>query len=91
MEAKSYIFRVHCTFTMQYTFNEDEVQRDPGGDETDFEPKDEALEALEREMEQHLSGIYSVSDVDASADSNSLLAIEEEPVAPGTSFGDEGA
>jgi hypothetical protein len=50
---------------MQYTFTSDEVQPDPGGDETDFEPKDEALEALERELEGYLSENYPVTDVDA--------------------------
>jgi hypothetical protein len=78
MAAKHYTFDVYCTFKMQYTFSADEVQRDPGGDETDFEPKDEALEALERELEGYLSENYPVADVDASADSNSFLGVDEE-------------
>ncbi|MBI1918905.1 MAG: hypothetical protein HYS12_29805 [Planctomycetes bacterium] len=78
MTAKNYTFYVYCTFRMQYIFNEDEVQRDPGGDETDFEPKDEALEALERELAEYLSETYPVTDVDASADSNSFIGVDEE-------------
>lgn len=76
--SKSYVFHVYCTFKMQYTFNEDEVHRDPGGDKTDFEPNDEALEALDRELEEYLSENYVVSDVDSSADSQSFIALEED-------------
>lgn len=79
MGAKNYTFQVFCSFKMQYTFAEDEVARDPGGDETDFEPKDEALEALELELNELLSSNYPVSDVDASADSNGFIGMTEEP------------
>jgi hypothetical protein len=51
----------------------------PGGDETDFEPRDEALQALERELDQYSSENYPVTDVDASADSDSFLGMDEEP------------
>jgi hypothetical protein len=78
MAAKHYVFEVYCSFKMQYTFSEQEVQRDCGGDETDFEPTDKALEALQRELEEHLSSDYGCMDVHASADSDSLLAVEED-------------
>jgi hypothetical protein len=62
---------------MQYTFSEDEVVRDLSGDGDDAEPTDEALSNLEAELEDHLFQMYPITEVDASADSNSLIAIAE--------------
>ena len=76
---KKYTFTVCCTFNVQFTFDESEVEPDPGGDETDVEPKDEALETLEREIESYLSEQYGVFDFDASTDSGLLLGVAEEP------------
>ena len=78
MSSKNYTFHVYCSFKIQYTFTEDEVDRDPGGDETDFEPTDEALQALEHELQEFLGENYVIDDVDASADSNSFIAAEED-------------
>ena len=79
MVAKHYVFDVYCSFKMQYTFTEDEVQLDPGGDDSDFEPTDEALEALEHRLDEYLVGNYCVAEVDASADSNSFIGLGEDP------------
>jgi hypothetical protein len=79
MGTKHYTFYVYCTFRMQYTFTADEVQEDPDGDAADLEPKDEALRVLERELAEYLSENYPVSEVDASADSDSFLGIDGEP------------
>jgi hypothetical protein len=79
MHTKKYTFQIYCTFKMQYTFTGDEVQQDPDGDATDLEPKDEALNALQRELEEYLAENYPVSQVDASADSSAFLGMDEEP------------
>ena len=74
---RSYTFTVACTFCMQYTFREDEVQPDEGGGAEDFEPTDETLLSLEQEIKEKLQDIWGgVTDVDASADSESLIAFE---------------
>jgi hypothetical protein len=73
MTQKRYTFSVVCSFTMQHTFDESEIEPDPGGNESDVEPTDRALLALACELEELLSTHYSVFDVDASSDSDSLL------------------
>jgi len=77
--ARSYTFKVNCSFQIQYTFSEGEVQHDPDGNEEDFEPTNAALATLEQELEEHLLELYMVEDVDVnvSADSNSLLGIDD--------------
>ena len=52
MTQKRYTFTVTCSFTMQHTFDESEIEPDPGGNETDVEPTDRALLALARELEE---------------------------------------
>lgn len=78
MPKKNYTFHVYCSFRLQYTFTEHEVERDPGGDETDFEPTDEALETLEGELQEYLGENYVVYDIDVSADSTSFRVSEED-------------
>jgi hypothetical protein len=73
--ARSYTFKVNCSFQMQYTFSDDEVQIDPDGNEEDFEPTHAALATLEQEIEEHLLKLYMAEDVNVSADSNSLIGI----------------
>ena len=76
-DRRSFTFTVVCSFSMQYTFSEDEVQPDTGGGDGDFEPTDDALLRLEKNIEQELEGIWGgIEDVDASADSESLTAVE---------------
>ena len=78
MTQKKYTFSVCCSFTIQHTFDESEIELDPGGDGTDVEPTDRALLALARELEEVLSAQYSVSDFDASSDSDMLLGTVDE-------------
>ena len=80
MTKKKYTFSVSCTFTMQHTFDESEIEPDPDGDETAVEPTDRALLALARELEEALLEAYVVSDLDASSDSDMLLGIADEAV-----------
>ena len=72
---RHYTFNLLCSFRMQFTFTEKEVQPDPDGDEKDFEPTDEALRALEQEVAEHLGQNYAVSDVEVDADSDSLIGV----------------
>ncbi|MEO6908722.1 MAG: hypothetical protein ABI210_12620, partial [Abditibacteriaceae bacterium] len=51
-----------------------EVERDCDGDETDREPTLAALEAFSEELNQYMSQLYVVSNVDA--DANSLTMID---------------
>ncbi len=74
---RHYTFKVSCSFQIQYTFSDDEVQIDPDGNEEDFEPTSVALETLEHELEEYLFKAYAVEDVLASADSNTLIGIDD--------------
>jgi len=78
MTQKRYTFNVTCSFTMQHTCDESEIEPDPGGNETDVEPTDRALLALARGLEELLSTHYPVSDVDASSDSEMLLGTADD-------------
>lgn len=81
----NFTFKVFCSFEMEYTFSEDEVERDLNVRPEDADPTDAALEALERELGEHLSQLYPGIEVDASADSASLLAVFESDAASPTS------
>jgi hypothetical protein len=58
---KHHTFKVICGFTMQYTFDETEIG-------PDGEPTEDAVIALEEELEEHLHQNYSVDFVDAEVD-----------------------
>lgn len=73
--ARHYTFSVLCSFHMQFTFTEKEVQPDPDGGKKDFEPTDKALRALEEELAECLGQNYVVTDVEVDADSDSLLGV----------------
>jgi hypothetical protein len=73
--ARLYTFYVSCSFRMQFTFTDKDVQPEPGGTKRDFEPTDEALRALEQELAEHLGQNYAVSDVEVDADSDSLIGV----------------
>ncbi len=73
----SYTFKVFCSFEMEYTFAEDEVERDLNVRPEDADPTDAALLALASELEEHLSQLYPVISIAASADSASLIAVSE--------------
>lgn len=75
--SKHYTFRVVCSFTMQHTFTEDEMEPDPEGGEGDVVPTDEGMLALQRELEEHLRGDYVVDEVELDTDSDALLGVED--------------
>ena len=76
----SYTFNLVCSFELQYTFSESEVELDSGSDsEKDFCPTDAALQALAREMTEVLGQNWPVCSFEAHADSDSLLRVVEEP------------
>ena len=78
---KYYTYRVSVSFNLQYTFKENEVQsaEGEGGDENDFEPTDEALIELEKEIEEYLLENYPVDTVEAWAEVDDLLGVNEKP------------
>ena len=75
---KLYTFNVSFSFDMQFTFTDSEVRTAEEGEEDDIEPKDEALAALEKEIEKYLSKEYPVSKIEAFADFDSFLGVTEE-------------
>jgi len=77
--AGHYTFKVFCSFQMQFTFTEKEVQPDPGGRKEDFEPTDAALRVLEQELAEHCGQDYVVENVQVEADSQSLIGFEPSP------------
>lgn len=58
---KHHTFKVICVFTMQYTVDESEI----GPDE---EPTEEAVIALEKELDEYLHQNYVVNDVEVEVD-----------------------
>ena len=73
-EPRHYTFSVLISFQMQYTFTEDEVERDV---ETDngYEPTEKAFSELEDELKEYLSQNYPIMSIEAYADSDDLLGI----------------
>jgi hypothetical protein len=57
---KHHTFQVTCVFTMQYTFDESEIG-------PDGEPSEEAVLALEEELQTHLHPNYGIDQVDVEA------------------------
>jgi hypothetical protein len=80
--GKIYTYNVICSFNLQYSFTESEVENDPGGAETDFNPTDKALKTLEKDLRETLGQNYAVSNLEAYAESDSLLGITEEDSLP---------
>ena len=72
-----YTYRVVCSFELQYTFDQSEVEADPEGDgEKDFSPTEDALEKLAGEMTETLSYNWPISSLEAWADSSDLLGVD---------------
>lgn len=75
---KHYTFNLTCSFTMQFTFTNQQVQRDADGGDGDVEPTDAALIQLEAEMKEYLQQAYPVADkVEIFADSDDLLGNDD--------------
>ena len=77
--GKHYTFNVRCSFSMQYTFTDDEVEPTEEGGESDVDPTSAALKAIERELQEHLSEQYgSISELDVGADFDDLLGVVDD-------------
>ncbi len=58
---KHHTFKVNCGFIMQYTFEETEIG-------PDGEPTEDAVIALEEELQEYLQQNYGVESVDVEVD-----------------------
>ena len=74
---KFYTFSVLISFHMQHTFTAKEVQPAEEGGEADVDPTDAALAELEDEIQEYLFQQYPVEAVEAWADFDGLLGIED--------------
>ncbi len=68
---KHHTFQVTCAFTMQFTFSEAEIG-------PDGEPTEDAVLALEEELQEHLHQNYSVDFVET--ESSYLIGIYDDTV-----------
>ena len=66
-----------CSFNLQYSFTESEVEQDPGGDEGDFNPTDEAIQTLEKDLQKTLGDDYVITKFEAYVESDELLGISD--------------
>jgi hypothetical protein len=73
-----YTYMVTCSFRLQYSFVESEVEQDPGGDEGELQPTDKALRVLEKDLTEILGQDYCVTDLQAKAESDQFLGTTEE-------------
>ena len=60
---KIYTFRVTCSFTMQHSFVETDVEHDPEGRDSDLIPTEAALSALKGELEAALGDNHAISSI----------------------------
>jgi len=72
---KIYTFNVICSFNLQYSFSETEVEPDPEGGKGDFIPTDEAIENLEKELTEAIENNYPITDFQVDVDSDQLLGV----------------
>lgn len=72
---RSYTYLVSVSLEMQFTFEARNVQQAEEGGENDIDPTDEALAKLEAELMEYLSQNYSIENLEASADFDSLLGV----------------
>jgi len=75
---KTYTYDVMCSFNLQYSFTESEVEPDPEGGKGDFIPTDEAISNLEKKLTEAIGLNYCVSNLRVDAESDQLLGILEE-------------
>lgn len=72
-----FTYNVSVSFDMQYTFEESEIQPSEEGAEGDYDPSDEAIANLEKELTEYLRQAYSADNMDVFADFDSLLGVVE--------------
>jgi hypothetical protein len=72
---KIYTYDVICSFNLQYSFTESEVEPDPEGGKSDFIPTDEAIRNLEKVLTEAIGFNFSVTNLQADVESDQLLGI----------------
>jgi hypothetical protein len=75
---KYYTYMILCSFKIQYTFTEKEVEQAEEGGEGDLDPTEDALMDLERTIKDCLDPDWAVSDVEAWTDFDELLGVIED-------------
>ena len=76
---KHITFEVSCSFTMQYTFTEQEVQQDEEGNEGDVAPMDAAISQLEKELKEYIGNAYpDVCNVEVYTDAGDILGVYDD-------------
>jgi len=79
MAKKHFTYIVACSFKMQFTFTDSEVEQSDEGDGGDMSPTDAAMEALCKEIEECLGRHFGdVEKVEAWADFDDLLGVDED-------------
>ncbi|MEP7282789.1 MAG: hypothetical protein ABI696_12485 [Rubrivivax sp.] len=78
-----YTYNVTCSFTVQYTFTENEVEQAVEGGEGDLDPTSVALAEMAAEVRDCLADRFGIVEVEAWADFDELLGDEEDDDAPG--------
>ncbi len=76
---KHYTFKVICSFSMQYTFTEDEVETDNDVGESCFEPTYTAQQRLAGELRELIGNHYALNDdIEICAESDDLLGVDDD-------------
>ncbi|MCR9294086.1 MAG: hypothetical protein NXI32_15290 [bacterium] len=79
MTKKVYHYNVLVSFKMQLSFSESEVEQSEEGDRGDMSPKQAALEAYGREVEECLTQQFGgIGELEVWADFDDLLGVVEE-------------
>ena len=79
MAKRHFTYLVTCSFNMQFTFTDSEVEQSDEGAEGDMSPTDAALEALAQEVANRLGEHFGgVEKIEACADFDDLLGTEED-------------
>lgn len=77
MAKQRYTYNVSVSFQMQFTFSETEVEQSDEGDDGDMSPTKAALESLGKEIAECLGEHFGVGTIEAWADFDDLLRVEE--------------
>lgn len=78
MAKRHFTYMVACSFKMQFTFTDSEVEQSDEGAEGDMSPTDTALEALSQEIAECLGEHFGgIDKMEAYADFDDLLGVEE--------------
>lgn len=79
MAKKHFSYSVGCSFNMQFTFTESEVEQSDEENEGDMSPTDHALGELRKEIEECLCEHFGgVDKIEVWADFDDLLGVEHD-------------